>query len=581
MLQFLKYVLATLVGLLLFCSLCFIFLLTLIGMASMKKPVTVEANSVLKLDLNYDIPERSTDDPLSTISYTDFKPKKAIGLTDILACITKAKTDDNIKGIYLQLGLNDNGYATLEAIREALLDFRKSKKFVFAYGEIISQKSYYLATAADKIFLNPSGMLELKGFGREILYYKNMFDRLGIEVQDFHCGSYKSAIEPFVRNNMSEYNRQQLTNIYTDLYRHFVNQISIARSIDTATLQSIINTLAAESPEKCKELSLVNEIYFYDQVVKEMKRKVGVDEEKDLKMIDLAKYAATLEDNRDADNKIAVIYAEGQIVNGEGEDREIGGERYAKIISKLRKDEKVKAIVLRVNSPGGSALASDVIWRELSLAKEKKPLIVSMGDYAASGGYYIAAPANRIFALPNTITGSIGVFGLLPNARKMLNDKLGITVDEVEVTNHGVLGGITKPLDNEERAVMQRSVERTYREFKERVAEGRKKDTAYIESIAQGRVWTGNQALQNGLVDEIGGLNDAIAYAAKMANIKEYRIKNYPEEKSFAEKISESLGAMREKHTKEQLGELYEVYRTLRYLRNASGIQMRMLYDIK
>jgi protease-4 len=281
-----------------------------------------------------------------------------------------------------------------------------------------------------------------------------------------------------------------------------------------------------------------------------------------------------------SENKIAVIYAEGEIVDGDGDEGQIGGDKFAKLIRKVREDEKVKAIVLRVNSPGGSAMASDIMWRELVLAQKAKPLVVSFGDVAASGGYYIAAPGDRIFAKPNTITGSIGVFGLLPNAQKLLKDKLGITFDEVEVTKHGVLGGITKPLDAEETAIAQRNVEKTYRQFKQRVAEGRGKDTAYIETIAQGHVWTGRQGIANGLVDELGGLDEAIAYAAKKANLKEFRTKNYPEEKSFGEMITESFGDAKANWVREQLGAEYEVYKTMEYIKKTKGIQTRMVYDL-
>jgi protease-4 len=480
------------------------------------------------------------------------------------------------------MGINDNGYATLEAIRQALLDFKKSGKFVYAYGDVVSQKSYYLATAADKIFVNPNGGLELKGFGREIMYFKGMFDKLGIEVQDFHCGSYKSAIEPFLRENMTDANREQLSYIYSDVYSTFLNRIAGDRKMDTATLNNIVNNLMAESPEKSKALNLVDEILYYDEVVDKMKTKLGVDKKKEVEVVGLEKYASTLDKNLEIESKIAVVYAQGSIVDGEGNDDEIGGDKFAKIFSKLRKDDNVKAIVLRVNSGGGSALASDIMWREIVLAKKEKPVVVSFGDVAASGGYYIAAPGDRIFAQPNSITGSIGVFGLLPNAQKMFKDKLGITFDEVEVTKHGVLGGLTKPLDEEEKAVAQRNVERTYAEFKSRVANGRYKTTDYIETIAQGRVWTGNQAIANGLVDELGGLDEAIAYAAKKANLKEkdYRLKSYPEEKSFGEKIAESFKDAKAQMVREQLGEQYEVYKTLEWLKKSRGVQARMVYDL-
>lgn len=589
--QFLKFVLATITGMFLFMLLGFFILLGIAASAGSEKKATVAANSVLKLDLNYDIPEQTVDNPFAGMNL--FNPqlsKKAVGLTEIRECIAKAKTDDNIKGIYLELGLNDNGLATLEAIRQSLADFRKSGKFVYAYGEVLSQKSYYLATAADQIFINPNGGMELKGFGREIMYYKGLFEKLGIEVQDFHCGAFKSAIEPFVRDNMSEPNRQQLLHIYGDVYRQFITSIGKDRKLDTAEVNVIVNNLLAETPQKDVELKLIDGALYYDQVIDKIKEKVGVDKKKDLEVVDLAKYATTIEKDLTAENKVAVVYAEGDIVDGEGKDGEIGGEAYAKLIRKLRNDEKVKAIVLRVNSPGGSALASDVMWRELVLAKKEKPLVVSFGDVAASGGYYIACVGDRIFAQPNTITGSIGVFGLLPNAQKMFKDKLGISFDEVEVTKHGVLGGITKPLDAEEAAFAQRNVEKTYREFKQRVADGRsvvKKDvngvafdTAYVETIAQGRVWTGNQAIQNGLVDEIGGLDEAVAYAVKKANLKEYRLKAYPEEKSFSEKLTESFGDAKTQLVKEQLGEQYEIYKTIEWLKKTKGVQARMVYDL-
>ncbi|HRG87788.1 MAG TPA: signal peptide peptidase SppA [Chitinophagales bacterium] len=589
--QFLKFVLATITGLFLFMLLGIFIIAGIAASAGKETKATVAANSVLKLDLNYAIPEQTVDNPFAGMNL--FNPKlseKAVGLTEIRECIAKAKTDDNIKGIYLELGLNDNGLATLEAIRQSLADFRKSGKFVYAYGEVLNQKSYYLATAADQIFINPNGGMELKGFGREIMYYKGLFEKLGIEVQDFHCGAFKSAIEPFVRDNMSEPNRQQLLHIYGDVYRQFITSIGKDRKLDTAEVNVIVNNLLAETPQKDVELKLIDGALYYDQVLDKIKEKVGVDKKKDLEVVDLAKYATTIEKNLTADNKVAIVYAEGDIVDGEGKDGEIGGEAYAKIIRKLRNDDKVKAIVLRVNSPGGSALASDVMWRELVLAKKEKPLVVSFGDVAASGGYYIACVGDKIFAQPNTITGSIGVFGLLPNAQKMFKDKLGITFDEVEVTKHGVLGGITKPLDAEEAAFAQRNVEKTYREFKQRVADGRsavKKevngvafDTAYVETIAQGRVWTGNQAIQNGLVDEIGGLDEAIAYAVKKANLKEYRVKAYPEEKSFSEKLAESFGDAKTQIVKEQLGEQYEVYKTIEWLKKTKGVQARMVYDL-
>jgi protease-4 len=351
--------------------------------------------------------------------------------------------------------------------------------------------------------------------------------------------------------------------------------------MDTAQLSDIINNLKATLPQDAKDMKMIDETAYYDQVESAMKEKVGVAKKDDLKLVDLAKYSATVEKNTESSNKIAVLCADGEIVDGDGDEGQIGGARFAKEIAKLRKDTKVKAIVLRVNSPGGSALASDVMWRELVLAKKEKPLIISMGDLAASGGYYIACLGDKIFAQPNTITGSIGVFGLIPNGKKLLNEKLGITTDRVSITKHGAMTIGTNPLDEEEKAMVQRSIERTYREFKERVAEGRKKDTAYIETIAQGHVWTGNQGIKLGLVDEIGNLDNAIAYAAKQANLKDYKVKLYPEEKSFKDQIAESFGDAKQQWVREEMGEeQYRIYRTLKDITKYNVIQMRMPLEL-
>ncbi|MFN8275888.1 MAG: signal peptide peptidase SppA [Chitinophagales bacterium] len=574
--QFLKFILATLVGLFLFCFLGFLFIMGIAASASKDSKPELEANSVLKLDLNYQIPEQSVANPFAAFDFNTMKTRKATGVQDVIEAIRAAAKDDKIKGIYLPMGVNTNGMATLEALRNALLDFKKSGKFIYAYGETVSQRSYYLASVADKIILNPSGGMELTGFGREIMYYKNMLEKIGVEVQDFHCGAFKSAIEPYLRDKMSDANREQLTAVYSDLYAGFLKNIATSRKIDEGTLNDAINNLQAVMPEDAMNLKLADQLGYYDEIESAIKDKVGLKKSDELKMVDQAKYVTTLDKETDAASKIAVIYADGEIVDGDGQEGEIGGQEFAKIIRKARQDEKVKAIVLRVNSPGGSALASDIMWRELKLAKKDKPLVISMGDLAASGGYFIACMGDRIFAQPNTITGSIGVFGLIPNAKKLLNEKLGITTDQVEVTKHGSIGLVTNPLDEEEKAMIQRSVEKTYREFKSRVAEGRKKDTAYIETIAQGHVWTGNQGMKNGLVDEIGSLDDAIRFAAKQANLKEYKLKAYPEEKSLGEQIAESFADTKAKWMREEMGEQqYNMYQTLKRLEHFKGVQMR------
>lgn len=579
--QFFKYVFATVAGLILFFVIGFFVLAGLAASVTADKKVAINPNSVLKLDLNYEIPEKTSNNPFASIDFSTFKPQKALGLNDILNVLQNAKTDKNIKGVYIELGVNSNGYATLSAIRQQLEEIKKAGKFVYAYGSIATQKSYYVASVADKIWLNPSGGMEISGFGREIQYFKNALEKLGIEVQEFHCGQFKSAIEPFTRSNMSEPNRKQLTELYSDMYVRFLSEIGEARKIDTATLNTAINNLKTFMPEDCLALNLVDELGYYDQLLAEIKTKAGINPKKELKFTTLETYAASIKNDHSSSNRIAVIYAEGEITDGVGNEGEIGGDQFAKIIRKAREDDKVKAIVLRVNSPGGSALASDIMWRELSLAKKEKPVVVSFGDVAASGGYFIACNSDRIFAEENTITGSIGIFGLVPNMKKLLNDKLGITTDQVEVTRHGAFNLVTNPFDAEERALIQFQIEKGYREFKERVAEGRKRDTAYIETIAQGRVYTGVQGLENGLVDEIGGLDDAVKFAAEKAKLSDYKLKEYPEEKDFAAQLSEAFGEIKTKFIKEELGEQYEVYKTIQSLRSTRGMQMRLLYDLK
>jgi protease-4 len=583
MLKFLKYVFATIVGIFLFFFLGFILLVGVVKSASKEKTVAVESNSVLKLDLNYKISEKSEDNPFAAFDFNTMKSKKATGLYDICETLKAAAKDSKIKGVYMPMGINPNGLATIEVLRNQLKEFKKSGKFIYAYGEMANQKSYYLAAVADKIYLNPNGGMEVMGFGREIMYYKGALEKLGVEVQDFHCGAFKSAIEPYLRDKMSEPNRQQLTSIYGEVYSQFLTNIAADRKMDTATLSDIINNLRATLPKEAKELKMIDETAYYDEVETAMKDKVGGAKKDELNFISLVKYASSLEDKKMevSSNHIAVLCADGEIVDGDSKDGQVGSKDFAKAVSKLRKDDKVKAIVLRINSPGGSALASDVMWRELMLAKKDKPLIVSFGDVAASGGYYIACMGDRIFAQPNTITGSIGVFGLIPNAKKLLNDKLGITTDKVAVTKHGAFALGTNPLDEEEKAMVQRSIERTYGEFKQRVAEGRKKDTAYIETIAQGHVYTGTQGLKIGLVDEIGGLDEAIAYAAKQANLKDYKIKLYPEEKSFSEQLSESLSGARQDMVKAEMGEeQYRVYKTLQNISHFYGVQTRMPMEL-
>jgi protease-4 len=555
--QFFKFIFATFFGILLFLLIAFITIVA-VGAAGSGKVAEVKDGSILKLSLNYEIPDKTISNPLAAFDFSAMGPRSATGLNDLIAAIDKAAKDNKIKGIYLQMGVNPNGWATLEMLRERLIAFKKSGKVIYAYGVAVNQRSYYLASVADKVYLDPNGGLELTGFGRQIMYFKGFLDKAGIEVQAFHVGTFKSAIEPFMRTDMSPANREQLLFVYGDIYSHMLNKISDARKIDTGTLKVIIDSIKAENAYVCKELKLIDDHIYYDQV-------------------EIDDYADEAPEAEKGKNKVAVVYLEGDIVDGNGKTGSIGGDNTSKLLRELRNDEDVKAVVLRVNSPGGSAVASDLIWREVTLLKAaKKPVVVSFGNVAASGGYYISCAADRIFAEPTTITGSIGVFGLIPNFQKLLNDKLGVTVDEVELSQHAVFGGGTKPIDAFEGAVIQRGVERVYSEFKQRVAQGRGRDTSAIEAIAQGRVWTGNQGVANGLVDEVGNLDKAIAFAIKKGNLKDYKVSIYPEEKSLSEKLSEGFGDMKTKWIKEELGAEYAIYKTVQQLKTMDPIQCRV-----
>ena len=578
--QFFKTVLAVIVGFLLFTVFGFFMLLAIVASASKEKKVEISANSILFLDLNYELKEQTKDGELDVTDLSSIA-KKSYGLTDVTKAIAKAKTDKNVKGIYLPLGAYSNGMASTEVLRDALLDFKKSGKFVISYGDIATQKSYYLASVSDKIYMNPKGFIELAGFGTRLTFYKGLLDKIGVEVQAFHRGKFKSAFEPFVRTDISDENRQQVTELLGDVYGHFLDEVSKSRNIDRANLNTYIDSLMVQNPRDAYNLKIIDGLKYYDEVLAELAEKAGIAKEGKVNFIKMKDYAETINSSLEilSGAQIAVVYAQGNIVDGQGSDDNIGGDKFAAIIRKLRTDDAVKAIVLRINSGGGSALASEIMWREVELAKKKKPIVVSFGDVAASGGYYIACPGNRIFAQPNTITGSIGVFGLIPNAQGLFADKLGITFDEVKITKHSVTNLGVKPLDDFESKVVQRNVDSTYETFLNRVATGRLQSFEDIENKAEGRVWSGAQAIKIGLVDELGGLNDAIKYAANLAKIKDYKVSEYPKEKALMEKLLDGFNDNQEtKILEKEFGTQYKEIMQLKDLIQSRSIQARMPY---
>ncbi|MDB5090333.1 MAG: signal peptide peptidase SppA [Mucilaginibacter sp.] len=587
--QFFKFVFASMLGFILASVIVIIAIIIFIAGivdAGNDKSIVVDANSVLQLKLNYPITERTPNNPLSGLSFLGIDGEKSIGLNDILANIKKAKTDSNIKGIFLDESILSAGEATTEEIRNALIDFKKSGKFIIAYSEIYTQGFYYLASVADKVYINPKGIFDFKGFSSQITFLKGALDKLGIEAQIIKVGTYKSAVEPYFLTKMSDANRLQVNSYLGSLYDHFLTGISESRKINKDSLFNIANELKVRLPEDALKYKLVDGLKYKDEILDELKKRTGVDAKDDLKSVELSDYGSseTVTDNKKetSKNKIAILYASGDIVGGEGDDNSIGSERISKALRKVRLDNKIKAVVFRINSPGGSSLASDVIWREVMLTKKVKPIIVSMGDLAASGGYYIACAADSIIAEPNTITGSIGIFAVLPNMQKFFNDKLGITFDGVKTGKYADLGDVSRPLTPEEKAILQNQVNQGYDSFTKAVAAGRNKTQAYVNSIGQGRVWTGTQAVKIGLVDRLGNISDAIASAAKKANIKKYNLVAYPEQKSFLNKFGLGMNAEIKAHImKSELGENFKYYQQIKGVTQLMRTpQARMPYDI-
>lgn len=566
-------------------TLIFVFALTAIFKDAAKfgeeKTYKAKDNSVLRINLNGDIKERGHKNPLGEIDLGPLMPETAVGLNDIIANLKKAKTDEHIKGIYLEVGSPVAGFATLEEVRNALLDFKSSGKFIYVYSEVYSQKGYYLASAADKVYMNPQGGLEIKGLSSQIMFFKNMLEKLNVEVQIFRHGKFKSAIEPFMLDKMSEANRTQVETYLNSLWSHLLAGISKTRKVSVEEINAIANNLSIRQPEDAVKYKLIDELKYEDEVLDIIKKKLNIAEKEKIAFVTLNKYMDTPGAHVKSKNKIAVIYAVGEINSGEGDEEKIGSETVVKAIREARMDSSIKAIVFRVNSPGGSALASDVMWREVVLAKKAKPVIVSMGDVAASGGYYISCAATRIFAHPNTITGSIGVFGMLPNAQKALSEKLGITIDTVNTNKHSDVGTILRGVSGDEHDYIQHSVENIYDVFITKVSAGRSITKAQVDSVGQGRVWSGSDAIKINLVDELGGINDAIAYAAKKAKLSDYKLVDLPKQKdALQELFGNSKDEMETRALKTNLGEFYNYLKPIKTTLQLKGIQARLPYEM-
>lgn len=545
---------------------------------------TVKPNSVLYMKLDYEIPDRTTDNPFGSIDFNTMESKDVTGLNEILRNIEQAKTDANIKGIYLELSSIPTSTATLQEIRDKLIEFKTSGKFVVAYGENFSQSAYYVASVADRIILNPEGMLDLHGMATQVMFYKHLLDKLDIEMQIVRGPNnrFKSAVEPYFLDKMSEANHEQTDKLLGSVWGQILTGISENRNISVEQLNQIADNLETMfDAQKALEYGLVDNLFYKDQVLEELKGLTGSN--KSINAIGNANYAKSYKVKNPSKNEVAVIYASGQIFDGKGNKENIYSEDLSKTIRKAREDENVKAVVLRVNSPGGSAVASAIIGRELDLTKAVKPVVVSMGNYAASGGYWISANANYIFADATTLTGSIGVFGTFPNMQGFLNDKIGLTFDVAKTNENADFGSITQPLTEFQYSKLQENVVKTYDQFTKRVAEGRGLRQTYVDSIGQGRVWAGADALGLGLVDQLGDMEDAIAYAANIAELgKDYKVTEWPQQKDFMTRLLESMNsedkldaAMRSK-----LGAYYDCLQGLDNLQKNTGIQARLPFDM-
>lgn len=583
--NFLRNLFASIFGTLIALGIIIVLFLLIAAALGDSKKISVKTNSVLEIKLEKQVKDYApkSENPFDEI--LGFNDEK-IGLNTIINAIENAKYDENIKGISIStLGVNA-GVAQTQAIRNKLVEFKETGKFVMAYADVYDQKSYYFSSVADSIFLNPVGSIDFKGLSSEILFYKDLEDKTGVTMEVIRHGKYKGAVEPFLYNEMSTENREQITTFLKSIWDEMVVDISKSRNISIEQINTIADNLLARNATLAIENAIIDATAYVDQYNQKLKAAIGISEDDDLNKITIVDYIASGKGrvSSTASNKIAVIYAQGEIIYGKGNEDLIGQDLIIKALKKARNTSSVKAIVLRVNSPGGSALASELIWRELELTKEKLPLVVSMGNVAASGGYYLACNADKIFAEPTTITGSIGVFGVIPNVSNFAKN-IGINAEQVS-TNTGANYSAFEPMTDEFRTVTTEGVEAVYTTFLERVANGRNMTIEAVDSIAQGRVWSGVDALNNGLVDELGNLDDAVSYAAELAEITDYKVRNYPSYKVDLEDRFNTFPFMKtkEKILIEELGEHnYKIYQSIKELSKLKGIQTRLpfIIDIK
>ena len=587
--DFLKFTLATVTGIILSSIVLFIIgMVTLFGiMAASDTETIVKKNSVMILDLNGTLVERSQEDPLGILSQLFNDDSNTYGLDDILSSIKKAKENEDIKGIYLQANSLGTSYASLQEIRNALLDFKESGKFVIAYADSYTQGLYYLSSAADKVLLNPKGMIEWRGIASTPLFYKDLLQKIGVEMQIFKVGTYKSAVEPFIATEMSPANREQVTTFISSIWSQVTEGVSASRNIPVDSLKAYADRMLMFYPaEESVRCGLADTLVYRNDVRDYLKRLVDIDEDDNLSLLGLGDMINVRKNvpKDKSGNIIAVYYASGEITDYPGSatsEEGIVGSKVIRDLRKLKDNDDVKAVVLRVNSPGGSAFASEQIWYAVKELKTKKPVIVSMGDYAASGGYYISCGADTIVAEPTTLTGSIGIFGMVPNVKE-LTDKIGLSYDVVKTNKYADFGNIMRPFSEGEKALLQMMVAEGYDTFITRCAEGRHTTKEAIEKIAEGRVWTGEAAKELGLVDELGGIDKALDIAVAKARVGGYTIVSYPEKKDVLSSLLDTkpTNYVESQLLKSKLGEYYRQFGLLTNLKEQSMIQARVPFEL-
>ncbi len=578
--QFIKYVLATLLGLALFFVIGLVLMIGVaaaIGSSSGDK-TKIETKSVLKLDLNGPIQEISVENPFAKLTGGEGDVQ---GLFDLKEAIANAKIDPNIEGIYVDTQSPAAGWATIEEVRDALIDFKKSKKFVYSYAETMTEKAYYLASVSDKIYLNPAGGMEWNGLSAEYEFYKGTLDKLDIKPLIFRVGDFKSAVEPYFRENMSDANKLQTKVLVDAIFGHAINNIATSRKLPASALKNWADSLTIDSPQDALSHGMITNVAYYDEVETALKKELSLQDSEKIAFVSISKYinADKIIKENTSENKIIVIVGQGAILSGKSGDENIGSETIAAELRKARNDKKVKAVVLRINSPGGSALASDVMWREVELTKKIKPVVASMSDVAASGGYYMAMSCDKIVAQPNTITGSIGVFTVLFQFDEFLKNKLGITSDRVNSNTHADWPTVTREMTEFEKERIQNSTNNIYASFTAKAAAGRKMPVEKLRAIASGRVWAGSNAKANGLIDELGGIDKAIETAVKLAKLKsnDYRVSYFPEKKNVIEAFFNKFsGEAEERAVRSELGQFAPYLKTIQKLQKIEGTQALM-----